>query len=164
MLQRVLSIMKKSLWLDCEDEEVSPAGVADVFLLRWVLLSISVLAIVVGLQACRFFMWLDEVQLLILGGHPFYLSAEDAQVTLLTPGGCFALCVFITLYLGAVLLMQTRLGRRNHLCLLAAVAVFLPGLLCVLWHGVLYVGQPLMCIALLWVALVPLSLIRRCFI
>lgn len=139
-------------------------GAADVLLLRWVMLSITVLALLVGLQACRLFAPLNEWQLLLLAGDPFYLSAADAQLSLLSPGATFGACVCLTLYLGAVLLRMPRMGQRNHLCLLAAVAVALPGVMCVLWHGVLYVAQPLMCVLLLWLAVVPCTWIRRLFL
>lgn len=160
MWKRILSIMQQGIGLPGAYPEYR-RNETDVLLLRWVTLSISVLAALVALQACRVFEMLDEQQLYILAGHPFYMSAEDAQVTLFSQGSTFAACVAITLYLGAVLLLQQRMSRRNHICLLAAVAVFMPGLMCVLWHGVLYVTQPLVCILLMWVILVPLSLIRR---
>lgn len=163
MLQRVLPAVKSMLLGGSTGAPGSPGAAADAFLLRWFLLSVGTLAAVVGLQASRLFLWLDEWQLRILAGHPFYLSAEDAQVSLFSQGGTFAVCVGVTLYLGAVLLLQPRLSRRNHICLLAAVALGIPGLMCVLWHGVLYVGQPLVCILLLWLVVVPCSLIRRLF-
>lgn len=165
MKKRILPILRRGFFLSPRGERGVPAwAVGDVFLLRWVLLSILVLALVVALQATRVvFMQLDEWQLLVLAGHPFYLSAEDAQISMLSAGGTFGLCVAVTLYLGAVLLMQPSLRKRTHLCLLAAVALFLPGVMCVLWHGVLYVGQPLACVAMLWLALVPVALVRRKF-
>ncbi len=151
MLQRILTTLRLRF------ERLVLRASQDAFLLRWVSLSIGVLGSVVIMQACRLFRLLDEAQLLILAGHPFYMSAEDAQVTLLSSGWQFAACVGITLYFGAVLMMQRRLGRRSHICLLAAAALALPGLLCVLWHGVLYVSQPLTCIFLLWLIHVPLT-------
>ncbi len=137
------------------------SGAKDGFLLRWAVLSFSVLATVVTLQALRVFRLLDEAQLVILAGHPFYLSAQDAQISLLSPAGQFGLCVLITLYFGGLLMLQRHLGRRTHICLLAAVVFGLPGLLCVLWHGVLYVSQALTCILLLWVILVPAAILYR---
>ena len=161
--KRLLSLLRQGLgWPEPAPE--LRRGVADVLLLRWVMLCIGVLAMLVGLQACRLFAPLNEWQLLLLAGDPFYLPAADAQVSLLSPGATFGVCVGLTLYLGAVLLRQPRMGQRNHLCLLAAVAVALPGVMCVLWHGVLYVAQPLVCVLLLWVVLVPCSLIRRFFL
>lgn len=160
MWKRILSILQQGVGFSGAYPEYR-RGEADVLLLRWVILSVSVLAVLVLLQVCRVFEALDMQQLRILAGHPFYLSAEDAQVSLFSPGKTFSVCVLLTLYLGATLLQQ-RMSRRNHICLLAAVAVFMPGLMCVLWHGVLYVAQPLVCILLLWLILVPLSLLRRC--
>lgn len=159
----MLSILRQGLGFP-EPDPRRRRGAADMLLLRWVGLSIGVLATLVGMQACRVFSTLDEWQLIVLAGDPFYLSAQDAQVSLLTPGATFGVCVCVTLYLGAVLLRQKRMGKRNHLCLLAAVAIALPGVMCVLWHGVLYVAQPLMCILLMWLAVVPCSLIRRMMI
>lgn len=163
MMKRMLSILRQGLGLSALEPAYRRTA-ADVLLLRWVGLSIAVLAALVGLQACRVFMPLNEWQLVLLAGDPFYLSAQDAQMSLLSPGATFAVCVGITLYLAAVLLRTPEIGRRNHLCLLAAVAIGLPGVMCVLWHGVLYVAQPLMCVLLLWLAVVPCSLIRRLLI
>lgn len=151
MLHRLSTALRLQL------EALVRRGAQDGFMLRWAILSFGVLAGIVALQACRAFRFLDEAQLVVLAGHPFYLSAQDAQVSLLSPAGQFGLCVVVTLYFGGVLMMQKRLGRRSHICLLAAVVFALPGLLCVLWHGVLYVGQALTCILLLWVILVPVS-------
>lgn len=163
MKKRLLSLLRQGLGLS-EPEPELRRGAADVLLLRWVVLSVGVLAVLVGLQACRLFVPLNEWQLLVLAGDPFYLSAADAQVSLLSHGATFGACVCLTLYMAAVLLRMPRLGQRNHLCLLAAVAVGLPGVMCVLWHGVLYVAQPLVCVLLLWLAVVPGSMIRRFFV
>ncbi len=135
----------------------------DDFLLRWVVVSVLTLALAVGMQACRFILLLDEIQLRLLAGHPFYLSAEDAQVSLLSPVASFSLCVVITLYLSAILMRRRSLVSRSHIALLAAVAVALPGIIGILWHGVLYVGQMLLCIFFLWLLLVPVSFIYRRF-
>lgn len=137
------------------------AAAGDMPLLRWALLGVAVPVCVLALHACGAVEALNLAQLEMLAGHPFYLSAEDAQVSLLTPVGSFALCVLLVLYMGAVLLREPRLMRRSHLCLLAALAVGLPGLMCVLWHGVLYVAELLLSILLLWVIVVPLAQIRR---
>ena len=158
MLKRIQHTLRESLL-----PTPGAAFSADVFLLRWVMLGIFVPGCLLLIQVSGLEGLLNDRQLILLGGHPFYLRAEDAQVSLLSSGGTFALSVFIALYLGAVLLLQPRLSRRNHLSLLAAVAVALPGLMSVLWHGVLYVAQPLVCIFLLWLLLVPAVLIRRLF-
>ena len=161
-MKRLLSILRQGLGLPEADPRYR-RGAADVLLLRWVALSLVVLAALVALQAYRLYAPLDEWQLMLLAGDPFYMPAQDAQVSLLSPAATFSACVCLTLYLGAVLLMQPSLRKRTHLCLLAAVALFLPGVMCVLWHGVLYVGQPLACVAMLWLALVPVALVRRKF-
>lgn len=157
MLHRFITALK------LRAEDLMQRGAKDGFLLRWAALSFGVLATVVVLQALRVFRLLDEVQLVVLAGHPFYLSAQDAQISLLSPAGQFGLCVLITFYFGGVLMLQRHPGRRTHICLLALVVLGLPGLLCVLWHGVLYVSQALACILLLWVILVPAAILyRRC--
>lgn len=162
MPARLQSVVKRLLcalrmWL-------ARCGAADVLLLRWVALSIGVLAALVVLQACRLLSPVNEWQLRVLVGDPFYLPAADAQVALFSPAVIFGACVCLTLYLSAVLLRMPSMGQRSHLCLLAAVAVALPGVMCVLWHGVLYVAQPLVCVLLLWLAVVPCAMIRRCFL
>ncbi len=132
----------------------------------WMTLTLAALLPVVllllggGLMAC------DDAQLRLLAGHPFYISAEEAQVSLLSPVGTFLLCTGLTLWLAAVLLREPRYGRRTQLAFLTALTMALPGLICVLWGGVLYVAAPLACTLLLWVYTVPASallhLLRRC--
>ena len=157
MLKRIRSIWRAA-FSPAAEEVGAPA-----LLLRWLALNAFSLGGLLLLSICGVFEQLDELQLSVLGGHPFYLSAEDAQASLLSPGATWALCAALSLYLGGVLLLQPRLSRRNHLCLLAAAAAGLPGLMCVLWHGVLYVAPLLVCILLLWLAVVPLVFIRRLF-
>lgn len=128
---------------------------------RWALLCAGVLAAAALLQLCGWEEWLGDRQIIMLTGDPFQMSALDVQVSLLSPGATWALSSLLTLYLGAVLLRQPALSKRSHICLLAAAALALPGLMCVLWGGVLYVGLPLTCVLLLWLALVPLAFIRR---
>lgn len=154
MLERLIAAVRGSR---------SGSGRVDALLLRWAGMSVGVLGAVVLMESQGWLLPLHDQQIIMLANHPIYLSAEDANVSLMSPGLTFGVSVLLTLYLAAVLLVQPRLGRRNHVCLLAAVAVALPGLIGVLWHGVLYVAQPLMCVVLLWVVMVPLTLIRRLF-
>lgn len=146
MLQRLLAILAHG--------NGKPTGLstADRRLLHWVLLCVGVPGCMVVLQACGGVSRLNEMQIKVLAAHPFYLSAEEAQVSLLSNGWIFTECVFLSFYLGAVLLSQESLLKRSYICFLALPAFGLPGLLCVLWHGVLYVAQPLVCILLLWLA------------
>ncbi len=136
-----------------------PAGYTrmDIQLLRWILLCLITLGTTAGLMMCGFFDALALEHIRILGGHPFYIEAESAQVSLLPPAGIFAICTGITLYLSVVLLRNPNLAKRTQICFLAALATLLPGLLCILWNGVLYMAAPLFCVLLLWVlaALLP---------
>ncbi len=155
MLQRLFTALKQ-----CREKLVERAA-QEKTLLRWGLLSVGVLGCVVGMQACGVFRWMNIVQLQVLAGHPFYLSAEDAQVSLLSKGWTFAECVAVTLYIGAALMAQKRFLKRSYICLLAVLALGLPGLLCVLWHGVLFVAQPICCIVLLWLVTIPGKIVSR---
>lgn len=134
----------------------------DMQLLRWILLCIGTLSATAGLMMGGFFDALALEHIRLLGGHPFYIEAESAQVSLLSPAGIFAICTAITLYLSVVLLRNPGLAKRTQICFLAAVATALPGLLCILWNGVLYVAAPLFCVLLLWVlaALLPAIVCR----
>jgi len=140
-----------------------PGGLsaADWFLLRWICLSVLVLGGVVVLMAGGWLEALDREQLRLLGGHPFYIEAEAAQVSLVEPTGLFALCVVLVLLLGLALLRQERAVARAQIAFLAAVAVGLPGLMCVLWGGVLYVSAPLVCVLALWVLVMSVPFFRR---
>ncbi len=105
---------------------------------------------------------LDEAQLRLLAGHPFYIGAEEAQVSLLSPVGTFVLCTLLSFWLAAVLVRERRYARRSQVAFLAALALALPGLICVLWGGVLYVAAPLACILFLWCYSVPVAALWGC--
>lgn len=163
MPPRLISLIRESLRpaaaTTTPEGDTTLAG--DVFLLRWAALSIVTLLCATILQATGLLNTLHDWQIMLLCGHPFYLSAEGAQSSFLTPGGTFGLCVGLTLYLSAVLLLQRRLQRRSHICVLSTTAIILPGMICVLWESVFYVAQPLICIIILWCLLVPAAAILR---
>lgn len=150
--------------LFCRTAADTPPGYTrlDVQLLRWILLCIGTLGATAGLMMCGVFDALALEHIRLLGGHPFYIEAESAQVSLLPPAGIFAICTGITLYLSVVLLRNPGLAKRTQICFLAALATLLPGLLCILWNGVLYMAAPLFCVLLLWVlaALLPAIVCR----
>ncbi len=125
-------------------------GRPDRLFAAWMLLCLFTLAPVVYLMLSGMLAPFEDAQLRLLAGHPFYISAEEAQVALLSPVGTFCLCAGLTLWLAAVLLREPRLSRRSQVAFLAALALVLPGLMCVLWGGVLYVAAPLVCVLLLW--------------
>ena len=129
----------------------------DAQLLRWLLLCVLTLGSTATLMILGFFDTLGLEQIRLLGGHPFYIDAAAAQISLLPPAGIFAICTALTLYLAVVLLRTRSFAKRSQICFLAALAAILPGLLCVLWDGVLYMAAPLFCVLLLWVlaALIP---------
>ncbi len=133
----------------------------DRHLAAWIALTIATLLPVVCLQLGGALSALDEAQLRLLAGHPFYIGAEEAQVSLLSPVATFVLCTVLVLWLAAVLVRERRCSRRTQLAFLVALAIALPGLLCVLWGGVLYVAAPLACTALLWFYAVPVAALWR---
>lgn len=124
--------------------------VGDRFLLRWLGLSFIVLALTTLAAFCGLAEELELEQIRLLGGNPFYISAEEAQISLLGPAGTFGLCLVVTLWLSAVLLRERRMAGRLQIMLPALVALALPGLLCVLWGGVLNMALPLLCALLCW--------------
>ncbi len=132
-----------------------PADRADRRLAAWIALCLATLLPVVLLLLGGALSAWDDTQLRLLGGHPFYISAEEAQVSLLSPSATFLFCSLFTLWLAAVLLREHRYARRTQVAFLAALALALPGLICVLWGGVLYVAAPLACVLLLWCYMVP---------
>lgn len=124
--------------------------VGDRFLVRWLGMSFLVLALSTGAALSGLAEELELEQIRFLGGNPFYISAEEAQVSLLGPAGTFGLCLGVTLWLSAVLLRERRMAGRLQIMLPALVALALPGLLCVLWGGVLNMALPLLCALLCW--------------
>lgn len=122
-----------------------PLSRRDAMLLRWAGLSIAVLGIVTLLGLTGLLTELELEQIRFLGGHPFYIDAEAAQVSLLEPPGLFLLSVGVCLYLNWLFLREAAFSRRLQLALLAVLALALPGVLCVLWDGVLNMAGPVLC-------------------
>ncbi len=132
-------------------------GRGDRCLLLWILLCFTTLLTVVVLMLNGALSVLEQWQLHVLQSVPFRLSAQEAQTLFLTPLQSFCICLLLTLYFAAVLLMEERLWRRTQVALLALLAVTLPGFICVLWGGVLPVAAPVCTIFLLWLLTVPLA-------
>lgn len=124
--------------------------VGDRFLVRWLGLSFIVLTLATAAEFSGFAEALELEQIRFLGGTPFYIGAEEAQISLLGPAGTFGLCIAVTLWLAAVLLRERRFAGRAQIMLPALVALALPGMLCVLWGGVLNMALPLLCVLLCW--------------
>ena len=133
----------------------------DRLLLRWAGLSFAVLVLIVALTAAGLMEHLELEQIRFLGGSPFYIDAEEAQISLLGPAGTFALCLGVTLYLALILLREKRFTGRIQVGLLATVALALPGILCVLWGGVLNMSAPVICVLACWLGAEILHLFRR---
>ena len=133
----------------------------DHFLLRWALLSFAVLVLIIVLTLLGTMQQLEWEQIRFLGGSPFYIGAEEAQVNLLGPAGIFALCLVVTFYLALVLLRERCYAGRLQVGLLAVVALALPGILCVLWGGVLNMAAPVICALACWLGSEIMHLFRR---
>lgn len=133
----------------------------DHLLLRWAGLCLAVLLVVVALTAAGAMQYLEWEQIRFLGGAPFFIGAEEVQVNLLGPAGIFALCLAVTFYLSIVLLRERRFIGRLQVGLLATVALALPGILCVLWGGLLNMSAPIICALACWLGAEILHLIRR---
>ncbi|MBR3926388.1 MAG: hypothetical protein IKJ58_06470 [Akkermansia sp.] len=129
----------------------------DMLWLRWGLLSVSVLLVTMGLMLAGCFEPINDAQLKLLCGNPFYLEAEAAQCSALGLAGTFGLCIAVTLYLSVVLLRVPGVVGRLQIAFLALVALGLPGMLCVLWDCVFYVAPMLFSVCLVWLltAVVP---------
>ena len=133
----------------------------DHLLLRWALLSFAVLVLIIVLTLLGTMQQLEWEQIRFLGGSPFYIGAEEAQVNLLGPAGIFALCLVVTFYLALVLLRERSFAGRLQVGVLAVVALALPGILCVLWGGVLNMAAPVICALACWLGSEIMHLFRR---
>lgn len=148
----------------CETPPAAPShNRFDMQLLRWMLLCVSTLGATAAFMMLGVLETLDLEQIRLLAGHPFYMEAAVAQVSLLPPYGIFGICTALTLFLSAALLRSPGLARRTQICFLAALATLLPGFLCILWDGVLYMAAPLFCVLLLWLLAALLPAIYSCF-
>lgn len=133
----------------------------DHFLLSWAGLSFAVLVLLVVLTACGLMQYLEWEQIRFLGGAPFFIGAEEAQINLLGPAGIFSLCLLVTFYLSLVLLREQSFCGRLQISLLALTALALPGILCVLWGGVLNMNAPVICALTCWLGAEALHFYRR---
>ena len=133
----------------------------DSLLLRWGVLSVLVLLATMAMLLTGAFEWADNAQLTLLCGNPFYLEAEAAQHSALSPAGVFGVCVGITLYLALILLRHGSFVWRAQVGLLSLVAVVLPGLLCVLWDCVFFVSPLVFCVLLTWLLVVCIPFFAR---
>lgn len=133
----------------------------DHLLLHWAGLSFCVLVLIVALTAAGTMQYLEWEQIRFLGGAPFFIGAEEAQVNLLGPAGIFGLCLAVTFYLALVLLRERRFTGRLQISLLAATALALPGILCVLWGGILNMAAPLIAALACWLGAEIIHLFRR---
>ncbi|MCQ2372281.1 MAG: hypothetical protein MJ058_09585 [Akkermansia sp.] len=127
-------------------------GSTDRMLLEWAVLAFSVLAVVLLLMLSGVIYELGLQQVRFLAGEPFYMDALEAQVDLLGPGGVFCICIPVTLYASFLLLREPSFLQRAQYALLLLVALALPGILCVLWHGVLNMSAPCLCVLFTWLA------------
>lgn len=134
----------------------------DHLLLRWAGLCLAVLVLIMALTAAGAMQYLEWEQIRFLGGAPFFIGAEEAQISLLGPAGTFGLCLAVTFYLALVLLRERHFAGRLQVGLLATVALALPGVLCVLWGGVLNMNAPVICALACWLGAEIIHLIHRC--
>lgn len=136
---------------------------ADYGLLRWVVICLLMLVTILLLMQSGVLYEIELEQVRFLGGSPFFISAEEAQVALMGGGGIFCVCVITTLYLSLVYLREPRFVGRLQVAITAAGALALPGLLCVLWGGILNMAAPLICALGCWL-LVELDWLARWYI
>lgn len=134
---------------------------ADHLFLRWALITPAALFMVVLLTLCGVTEQLEWEQIRLLGGNPFYIGAEEAQVSLLSPAALFGLCIPVTFYLAIVLLRERHFSGRLQVIVPALAALALPGMLCVLWGGVLSVAPLLTAALTTWVGAEISHLIRH---
>lgn len=123
---------------------------ADHLFVRWSLLCFGTLLAVALLMLFGVTEWLELEQIRFLGGNPFYIGAEEAQESLLSPAGQFGLCIVVTAYLGIVLLREHHFTWRLTMLTAAFMVLLLPGMLCVLWGGILNMSAPLAAVLLTW--------------
>lgn len=134
----------------------------NIFLVRWITLSLIVLGLVLLLMLSGAQTHIEEWQTQLLCREPFFIEAQQLQEPLLSTIGNFAVSVIVTLYLSLVLLREPRWACRTQLAFLAAAVLAMPGLLCVLWSGIITPAGPVCSVAALWLltSLIPFYMKR----
>ncbi|MFI3244345.1 MAG: hypothetical protein R3Y56_08855 [Akkermansia sp.] len=91
----------------------------------------------------------DEAELFlvsIFANHPFYMSAEEAQWSILSAGATGWLCVLLACYAAAILLHESRLAWQVAMLALSLLVLAVASCCAVFWGGVLNVSAPACCL------------------
>ena len=146
--------MKKALFARYLSPDTPPAlSKADGRFLRWVGVCLFPLLCVMVLMLSGAMEWLELEQIRFLGGNPFYIDAAvEAQNSLMGPAGLFGISIAVTLYLSLVLLRERRFSGRIQIIIPAVAVLIMPGMLCVLWGGVLNMAAPVTAALATWLA------------
>lgn len=97
----------------------------------------------------------------VLASHPFYMSAQEAQINLMSDGANSLLCLAIALYFSLVLLREKRGGVQCIIVLLGLITMAVASLCAVFYGGVLNLSAPMSCLFITWIAAAAAGELRR---
>ncbi len=114
------------------------------------LLSASALLCTYWLSLTGLFYEAELALVQLLANHPFYMSAEEAQHSLLEPAPIAWICVALSLYFTAVLLREKRPWVQLGIVMLAQLVMAVASLCAVFWGGILNMSAPMCSLLLCW--------------
>lgn len=151
MLERYLQITK--LLLSCP--QYVRWLVAVLILAGCSMLTISIL------KQSGIFYEAELAMIQVLASHPFYMSAQEAQVNMMGEGANHWLCLGIALYFTPVLLRERRGGVQCLIVMLGLIALALASTCAVFFGGVLNLWAPMSCLFITWVITAAAGELRR---
>ncbi len=122
--------------------------------LRWLggimLLSAIALGGVELLRQSGLFFEAELWQVQMLASHPFYMSAQEAQISLLSPASTCWICALLAPYASLVLLREKGFARQCLMVFLALLVMVVASLSAVFVGGVLNLMEPMCCLLMTW--------------
>lgn len=123
--------------------------------LRWLaaftLLVLIALGLVWSLAQWGVFYEAELILVQFFASHPFYMSAQEAQVELLGDGANVALCSAIALYSTLVLLRERRGWVQGLIVMLGLLVMIVASASAVFWGGILNLSAAMSSLFISWV-------------
>ncbi len=115
-------------------------------LLAVLLLAALALLATYGLSMTGFYYEAELALVEFFANHPFYMTAEEAQHSMLSPESTAWFCVGVACYACAIFLQEHRLGMQFGILLLSLIVLVVASCCAVFWGGILNVCPVVVCL------------------
>ncbi len=104
-----------------------------------------------GLSLTGLYYEAELVLVELFANHPFYMTAEEAQHSMLSTTGTAWLCVGLACYASAIFLRERRLGMQVGILGLSLLVLLVASCCAVFWGGILNICPPVVCLMMSFV-------------